>query len=94
MICWQPVVLDCNGAPEPAPVTYQHEVALLPPQGFVACVVDGVPTVCPLPAPLPRWTSAPDIDGGCAETPEPHMGETVMLRTTVVDEAGNLDCGL
>ena len=93
-MCWQPVALDCNGIPEPAPVTYQHEMALLPPQGFVACVLDGQPGMCATPAPLPRWVSAPDVDGGCAETSEPRVGEIVMLRTTAVDEAGNLDCGL
>jgi len=90
-MCWQPVVLDCNSGPESA-VTYQHEVALLPPQDFVPCVLDGQPTMCPLPAPLPRWTNVPDIGGGCAETPEPRLGEIVMLRTTVYDEAANPDC--
>ena len=92
MICWVPVTLDCSGEPEIA-VHYRHEVALIPPQGFIPCILDdGTESTCPLPAATPGFVTTPDTTE-CTMTPEPAVGEITFIRTTAIDAAGNEDCG-
>jgi hypothetical protein len=91
MICWNPVTTNCDGGPESA-IIYRHKVALIPPQGFFPCTVDGVETTCAEPAQAPVWVETPFTDE-CTAVPEPGPGELMLLRTTAIDEAGNEDCG-
>ena len=78
---------------EPAAIHYRHEVALIPPQGFISCLdPDGRPTTCALPPEAPVWVTTPFTDE-CTVVPEPGPGELMLLRTTAIDAAGNEDCG-
>jgi len=94
MICWELSDLDCKGNIEPAAIYYFHEATVVPPQGFISCTLeDGTESTCPFPAIIPPFSPYRDFSG-CADTPEPSLGEVVMLRTKKVDEAGNEDCSI
>jgi hypothetical protein len=89
MFCWTPVTLDCTGAVEPPGIHYRHEVALIPPQGFVPCD-EGM---CAEPRQDPVWVNT-QFTTECTPVPEPGPGELMLLKTTAIDAAGNEDCGI
>jgi len=93
-LCWDPVTTNCDGGPEDV-VAYMDEDAYARIIGWNACVLeDGTTYPCPVYAYDPFTLLELNADPCVPRLPDPGPGEVLFIRTTAIDAAGNLDCGL
>ena len=93
-LCWAPVLLGCDGLPEPADVRYRHEIATIRAVGSMACGELPQYGACPIYSAEAWAQTAFDWDPCLPwEPPAPGRGEVTLMRVTAVDAADNDDCG-
>ncbi len=93
LLCWDPVLTNCDGGPETI-AAYVDETAYVRIVRWDVCAMDdGTTYPCPVYLVEPFTLLATDPDPCVPDVPAPGPGEVLLIRTTAVDTAGNLDCG-
>lgn len=96
MLCWDPVEVDCLGAPLTQAPIYRHEEATVRIAGSQMCdVMDASAGMCPVYDRSPFNDVAFGADPCASADPNTgpiHPGEILFLRTTAIVGAQE-DCG-
>ncbi len=94
LLCWAAVTTNCDGGPETI-AAYEDQGAYVRIVGEQLCILDD-PTSGACPVYLFEPFTLLDLnDDPCVpDLPAPGVGEILLIRTTAIDAAGNLDCGL